>query len=104
MKELDTVSLKSAAFGMPSGSIGVIVHEQVKNRVFLAEFCDSEGRTLALEDISRDNLRLFSACCDLSRMSESQHIHSFDPHLDIQPLANKTIPAYSTIFYQRVRP
>jgi len=58
VKELDTVSLKSAAFGLLPGATGTIVHEQIKGEIFLVEFCDNEGRTLVLEDISWQNLQL----------------------------------------------
>ena len=61
MKELDTVSLRIAAFGFASGTLGTIVHEQIKGEVFLVEFCDERGRTLALEDIHKDELQLICA-------------------------------------------
>ena len=61
MKEFDVVSLKSASFGLPSGAIGTIVHVQIKQKVFLVEFCDSRGRTLALENLSCNELELVTA-------------------------------------------
>ena len=60
MKELDVVSLKNGRNGLVSGSSGTIVHEHVKGRLFIVEFCDANGRTIALDDLSHEELELVS--------------------------------------------
>lgn len=60
MKELDIVSLRSGRNGVAAGSHGTIVHEHVDGKIFIVEFSDANGRTVALEDLAREELELIS--------------------------------------------
>ena len=60
MKELDAVALKESKNGLVAGSVGTIVHEHVKGEMFVVEFCDDDGCTIALEDLSREQLERVS--------------------------------------------
>ncbi|WP_366871093.1 DUF4926 domain-containing protein [uncultured Ruegeria sp.] len=60
MKELDVVSLRSGRAGVAVGSHGTIVHENVDGKIFIVEFSDANGRTVALEDLAREELELIS--------------------------------------------
>ncbi|WP_299145370.1 DUF4926 domain-containing protein [uncultured Tateyamaria sp.] len=62
MKELDVVSLRESRVPLKAGSIGTIVHENTPGKSFMVEFCDASGRTIALEDLSVDDVDLVQAC------------------------------------------
>ncbi len=61
MKEHDVVTLTKDLPGLASGATGTIVHENIKGEMFVVEFCDERGHTLALEDISVGDLELVTA-------------------------------------------
>lgn len=61
MKELDVVSLKSEFKNLMAGTEGTIVHEHVRDEMFIVEFCDTQGRMIALEDISHKDLNLINS-------------------------------------------
>jgi hypothetical protein len=52
---LDVVALLSPCGKVPTGAVGTIV-EFLAPEVFLVDFSDDSGRTLALEDVPKDNL------------------------------------------------
>ncbi len=52
---LDVVALLSACGKAPTGAVGTIV-EVLGADVFLVEFSDDSGRTLALENVTSDKL------------------------------------------------
>ena len=61
MKEHDVVTLTKDLQDLASGATGTIVHEHIKGEMFVVEFCDERGHTLALEDISVSDLKLVTA-------------------------------------------
>lgn len=61
MKEHDMVTLTNDLHDLAAGATGTIVHEHIKGEVFVVEFCDERGHTLALEDISVSDLELVTA-------------------------------------------
>lgn len=58
MNLYDLVALREDNCGLVAGAIGTIVHEHIKGKMFIVEFCDEQGRTLALVDLSRGDLKL----------------------------------------------
>ena len=56
MKVLDYVALKTGRGKLAAGARGTIVHENVPGEDFIVEFCDPDGRTIALEDLTRAEL------------------------------------------------
>ena len=46
---------------LPAGAERTIVHEHVPGKMFIVEFCDDDGRTLALLDLPVDVLDLVQA-------------------------------------------
>ena len=56
MKEHDVVEVTRAIAGHATGAVGTIVGGS--DRSFLVEFSDDDGRTLALDDIPAEALRL----------------------------------------------
>jgi hypothetical protein len=55
------VSLKSARQNRSAGTEGTVVYEHFKGEMFVVEFCDMHGCTIALKDISHSELNLITS-------------------------------------------
>ena len=58
MKELDVVVLRSCKNGVLAGTHGTIIHKHLNGNIFAVEFCDEAGRTIAIEDLSPNEVEL----------------------------------------------
>ena len=52
--------MQMPARALVTGATGTIVHEHTKGEMFVVEFCNGQGHTPALEDISIGDLELIT--------------------------------------------